>query len=124
MEKWLRKLAELLERNDKYDPWIDEVSIQEVLNTVKEEIEELNQAVEKKDMDNIKEELGDLLWTAFMVFLSVKKNFDIDGGEVIELLEQKMRSRKPYIFEGKKPTLDEAAKIWIKAKEKEAKKPQ
>ena len=124
MEKWLRKLAELLERNDKYDPWIDEVSVQEVLETVKEEIAELYQAVEKSDIENIKEELGDLLWTALLVVLSVKRNFDIDVEEAIELLEKKMRNRKPYIFEGIKPTLNEAVDIWIKAKEKEIKRPQ
>ncbi|MCD6450500.1 MAG: nucleotide pyrophosphohydrolase [Thermotogaceae bacterium] len=122
MEKWLKKLGELLERNDKYDPWIDEASVLEVLNTVREEIDELRQAVEKNDIDNVKEETGDLLWTAFLVVLSIKRKFKIDVEEVINLLEKKMKNRKPYIFEEKKPSLDDAVKIWIEAKKKEVKK--
>ena len=122
MEKWLKKLLELLERNDKYDPWIDEVNTQEVLNSVKEEIYELQQAIKNSDIENIKEEVGDLLWTALLVVLSIKRNFDIDIEEVVELLEEKMKNRKPYIFKGEKPTLDKAVEIWVKAKEKETKK--
>lgn len=118
MKTWARRIAEIIERNYDYDPWIESIDIEEALKEVEEEINEIREAISRKDRGNLKEEIGDLLWTSFIVFLTASKN-GFDPSEIVDMLEEKMRRRKPYIFESYKPSLEEAVRIWKDAKEKE-----
>ena len=118
MKDWTLKIIDMIERNYEYDPWIEAIDIEEALKEVEEEIAEIRKAISKDDMENLKEEVGDLLWTSFMVFLVASKKF-FEPSDIVEFLERKMKRRKPYIFESEKPTLEEAVKIWVEAKKKE-----
>ena len=118
MRDWARKIAEMIENNYEYDPWIEAIDVEEALREVEEEISEIREAISKNDMENLKEEIGDLLWTSFIVFLVASKKF-FDPSDIVNALERKMRGRKPYIFKSEKPSLEEAVRIWKEAKEKE-----
>ncbi len=121
MRDWTRRIAEMIEKNYEYDPWIESIDIEEALREVEEEIAEIREAISKKDQENLEEEVGDLLWTSFIVFLVVAKS-GFDPSRIVERLEKKMRRRKPYIFESQKPSLEKAVKIWKDAKKMEKKR--
>ncbi len=118
MRKWLEKLANMVERNYEYDPWIEAISVEEALEEVEEEISEIRKALENGDDENLKEEIGDLLWTTSLVFLVAVK-MGHDPNEIVSMLEEKMKRRKPYIFKSWKPSLKEAVRMWMEAKERE-----
>ncbi len=118
MRDWARKIAEMIEKNYEYDPWIESIDIEEALREVEEEIAEIREAISKRDLENLEEEVGDLLWTSFIVFLvAAKSGFDPSG--IVKKLEEKMKRRKPYIFKSRKPSLEEAVRIWKEAKREE-----
>jgi NTP pyrophosphatase (non-canonical NTP hydrolase) len=119
MNSWMLKLMDMIERNYLYDPWIDGIDLDVALKTVEEEIEEIRKAMKNEDRENLEEEIGDLLWTTFIVFLVALKK-GLNAEKIISKLEEKMRRRKPYIFENYKPTIDEAIRIWRKAKNEES----
>ena len=115
MREWARKIAEMIEKNYDYDPWIEEIDLEEALKEVEEEIEEIREAMKKGDDENLEEEIGDLVWTSFIVLLvAAKRGYDPE--RIVGKLEEKMKKRKPYIFSGFKPSLEEAVRIWREAK--------
>ncbi len=118
MEKWLKELMEMIQKNDEYDPWIDNVDLSEALKTVEEELQELKESLENDEMEGMVEEIGDLIWTAMLLILVAKRSMEIDPEDVVLRLKKKMKARKPYIFEGYKPSLGVARKIWKEAKER------
>ncbi len=118
MMDWAQKIAYMIRSNYIYDPWIENIDIEEALKEVEEEIAEIREAISKKDKENLREEIGDLLWTSFIVFLVASKKF-FNPSDIVDSLEKKMRRRKPYIFESNKPSLEEAIRIWKEAKERE-----
>ncbi len=118
MMDWAQKIAYMIRSNYIYDPWVENIDIEEALKEVEEEIAEIREAISKKDKENLREEIGDLLWTSFIVFLVASKRF-FNPSDIVDSLEKKMRRRKPYIFESNKPSLEEAIRIWKEAKERE-----
>ncbi len=112
MEDFLKLLFDLLERNEAYDPWLDVIDSHEAFEALKSEVSELEEALKEGDLKGVAEELGDVLWTAFITVVMVEREYGIKRSDVIEGLVEKMRKRKPYIFEGKKVDIEEAYRIW------------
>lgn len=90
-----------------------------------EESKEVKKAVEKKDMKNLEEELGDvLLQVVFHARIGKEnKTFDLNG--IIAGLNKKLIRRHPHVFgKYKVKTSEEVEAMWkkIKAGEKKAQK--
>lgn len=90
-----------------------------------EESKEVKKAVEKKDMKNLEEELGDvLLQVVFHARIGKEnKTFDLNG--IIAGLNKKLIRRHPHVFgKYKVKTAEEVEAMWkkIKAGEKKAQK--
>ena len=106
-------------------PWDREQTHETLLKYLKEESQELIEAVQKGDMENLAEELGDvLLQVLFHAQLAAERgDFDID--DVVNILRKKLIGRHPHVFEkGKKETLT-AAQVrarWADLKEPEKKR--
>ncbi|MDR1086852.1 MAG: hypothetical protein LBL16_01160 [Endomicrobium sp.] len=84
------------------------------------EVEEIKQAIENKDKENLEEELGDILMQVVFHAQIAKenKNFDITG--VIEKLNKKLVRRHPHIFGNYKvKDAKDIEVMWNKIKEKE-----
>jgi len=93
-----------------------------LLPYLKEESAEFISAVEKRDLHNMKEELGDiLLQVMFHSQLASKENkFDIE--DVIEVLIKKLKRRHPHVFgKVKVNSAEEIVSNWKKIKLKEKK---
>ncbi|MEK6916561.1 MAG: MazG nucleotide pyrophosphohydrolase domain-containing protein [Nanoarchaeota archaeon] len=112
--KLIRKSVEL-------DPWIKETGIEGYGDFMIEETNEVIEALKNNDVDNLKEELGDVLslWAIVCMLAEEEKLFDTE--EVIKKAIEKIRSRRPYVFEDREVSNEEAVKIWYAAKDKEKK---
>ena len=86
---------------------------------MREESEEFIQAIEKKDDENMKEELGDILLQVLMhaQIASEEGKFTID--DVIQGLYDKLHYRHPHVFGNvKAANADEALAVWKEMKRK------
>ncbi len=116
------KLVGLMEtlRGDEGCPWDRKQTVAEFKTFMLEEVYEIIEAIEKDDMANLKEELGDLLFHIVFIAQICREQGAFDIGEVIEAVYRKMYNRHPHVF--KKQVLDSPVEVkWeeIKRSEKE-----
>lgn len=105
--------------------WHREQTIQKWSRHVKEEAGEIGRAVRKKDWDNLREEIGDMMWDlAFLAEMANEQRlFSIHDS--IQSAHNKVVRRNPHVFAGAKiSSSKELQKIYneIKRKEKEMKR--
>ena len=106
-------------------PWDREQTFESLKKHLAEESQEVFDAIDKQDMENLCEELGDVL---FQVLINSQiaaeiKAFSID--DVVDGICRKMVRRHPHVFgDAKVQTAEEGTALWnyIKMQEK-AKKP-
>ena len=104
-------------------PWDRKQTHESLIKNLREESEELIAAIEKKDAENMKEELGDvLLQVLFHAQLAKEEGlFDID--DVIQALYDKLHYRHPHVFgDMKAGSAEEALAVWKEMKRKEKNK--
>lgn len=99
-----------------HDPWTKERGLAGYAEEVKEETDEVLQAIENDDTENLKEELGDVLldWIHTALLAEQEKGFTIK--EIIENVNEKLNRRKPYISEERTVSKSQAKQIWQDAK--------
>ncbi len=105
-------------------PWDRKQTLYSLKQNVIEEVFEFIDALDRKDIDNIKEELGDmLLHVVFHSVIAEEDNlFTID--DVLDGISDKLIRRHPHVFGSVKVNdVDEVLKNWdeIKAREKKEK---
>lgn len=118
----LCKLAEKL-RSKTGCPWDREQTILSMLKCVENEAKEVCDAIENGDHENLKEELGDVLFQIIMIAQIASEHgyFNID--EVINGISNKIISRHTWVFgKDKAKTPEEAIAMWKKNKAKEKNK--
>ena len=106
-------------------PWDRKQTHKSLLRYLKEESQEVCKAVNKKDFQNLKEELGDVLLQVLFhaQIASEAGRFGVD--DVVDTLAKKLVRRHPHVFgPGKKEklTADEVTRRWkiMKAQERAA----
>lgn len=105
-------------------PWDKEQTHESLEKCLRDECEEVIEAIEKKDDDNLCEELGDVLLQVVMhsQIAAEKGRFTLE--DVIDGVAKKMVRRHPHVFAGVKlETEEERLAMWnsIKKQEKEEK---
>lgn len=105
-------------------PWDKEQTHESLEKCLREECEEVIEAIEKKDDANLCEELGDVLLQVVMhsQIASEEGRFTLE--DVIDGVAKKMVRRHPHVFAGVKlETEEERLAMWnaIKRQEKEGK---
>jgi MazG family protein len=105
-------------------PW-DAKQTPETLKTyMLEEAYELVEALDSRQEDKIREELGDVLLHIVMISEMYRENDRFSLTEVIDDIRRKMIHRHPHVFgDQKAETLEDLSFIWEKAKEAEGKTP-
>ena len=117
--KDLKALAQKL-RSPLGCPWDRKQTIASMLKYIDEEVEEVRQAIENGDHDNLKEELGDVLFQIVMISQIAKENKYFDLDDVITNIYKKITSRHTWVFgKDKAKTPEEAVKMWKRNKKKE-----
>jgi len=114
-----QKLLDLVEklRAPNGCPWDRKQTIESLAKCVKEEADEVLEAIEKKDYENLKEEIGDLILTVSMITQIAKEEQKFDMEEVLNSVCKKMIERHTWVFgEDKAETAEEALEMWKRNK--------
>lgn len=104
-------------------PWDLKQNHLTLLKYLREESEEFITAVKKKDYENMKEELGDILLQVVFHSALAEREGKFSIREVVTTLNEKLIRRHPHVFKNrKKMTEEEVLKQWreIKKREKNA----
>jgi XTP/dITP diphosphohydrolase/tetrapyrrole methylase family protein/MazG family protein len=108
-------------------PWDQEQTHRSICDCLVEEVAELLQAIDREDVANLREELGDLLFHVAMHAQMAAEAGQFTFDDVAREVNEKMVRRHPHVF-GDGVKLGSSAAVvtqWeqIKLKEKGAKKP-
>ena len=102
-------------------PWDKKQTHETLIKCLRNETQELVEASEKKDDENMKEELGDVLLQVLMhsQIAAEEGKFTID--DVIQGLYDKLHRRHPHVFgdHAQAATPEEALALWKEMKQKE-----
>ena len=117
------RLLEIMNELREKCPWDREQTIDSLKTLTLEESYELLDAINDKNYDEIKNELGDLLLhiVFYSKIASEKSKFNFN--DVVETIIKKLIVRHPHVFDSKKNiSKQEVEKNWEKIKIKEGKK--
>ena len=106
-------------------PWDREQTFESLKKCLSDETQEVFQAIDNNDMENLCEELGDVLLQVILNSQIAKEEGRFTIDDVIAGLCRKMVRRHPHVFGGVKVnSVEEGTALWnqIKMQEK-AKKP-
>lgn len=102
------------------DVWVNQQTHQSLLPYLKEETQELIEAFENEDIDNIVEELGDVLMQVLYHTNLAEKTGYFSLEEVLETINKKLRRRHPHVFDGVEAnTIEEVDALWQRIKQEE-----
>ncbi len=102
-------------------PWDKKQTHESLIKNLREETEELIQAIEHKDAANMQEELGDVLLQVLMHSQIAAEEGLFTVEDVIQGLYDKLHRRHPHVFgdHAKATTAEEALAVWREMKQKE-----
>lgn len=103
-------------------PWDKEQTLESLMPKLGEECEEINLAIQKKDAQNLSEELGDTLFVLIMLIQIAQEKKLLTFGQVLRKIKQKIISRHSWVFgrhRGKITEVAEIKKQWHENKKRE-----
>jgi len=104
-------------RSENGCPWDKQQKIENCAEYILEETCEAIEAIEKKDINGLCEELGDILSQVFMISQIAKENSLFDISDVFDGIIQKLIFRHPHVFgEEKASNSEQVLKIWNRQK--------
>lgn len=114
------RLLEIMNRLRKECPWDKEQTIESLRHLTIEETYELSEAILENDINEIKNELGDLLLHIVFYSKIASENNDFDINDVINSLCEKLINRHPHIYKDiKLDTIEEVKENWELIKKRE-----
>jgi len=115
--KKLTKLAKRL-KSPTGCPWDRSQKIDDMALRIEEEGKEILKAFEKRDYENLKEELGDMLFNIVLTCQIAEEENKFSIKDVISDIDKKIRSRHTWVFgKDKAKTPEEALEMWRRNKE-------
>ena len=106
-------------------PWDRSRKLEDLKEDLLEEAEEVGEALDNKDDENLREEIGDLMFNIVLLATIAEEEGRFEFKDVLKDVANKIISRHTWVFgDDKVTTPEEALEIWAKnkAKEKELKK--
>lgn len=104
-------------------PWDREQTKEKLKWYLVEECYEVLDAIDKGSAENLKEELGDILFQIVFLAEISQEEGDFDMFDVVNSAREKMIRRHPHVFDGKSAKdSNEVKKIWWKIKKEEKSK--
>lgn len=103
-------------------PWDRKKTIENLLPDLLVEVKEVEEAIQKGDMKNLREELGDVLFNMVLLCVIAEEEGKFTMDEVLKGIAEKIVSRHTWVFgKDKASTPEEALALWGKNKSKEKK---
>jgi len=101
-------------------PWDKVQTFETLIPCIKEESDELVEAICEKEPASIREELGDILLHVVMLSLMAEEDDLFSIEDVMQDISAKMIRRHPHVFgNAKAETVQDVVDNWEKIKEKE-----
>ena len=127
LDKKFLKLVEIAKKlrcKDNGCPWDKKQTPETLVQHFREEADEMVTAIDNKDWENLKEELGDVLLHIILQcnIAEEKGRFNLEG--MLDEINAKLIRRHPHVFADKKASSpEEAIANWnaVKAEEKKSK---
>ena len=116
-----QKLIDLAKhlRSKKGCPWDRKQTIESLVEHFLNEAQEVKEAIEKKDYENVKEEIGDILFNLIMMVNIAEEDKLFTMKEVLEDVAKKIIERHTWVFgDDKVETAEEAIQKWKENKKK------
>ena len=115
-----RRLLEVMDELRAKCPWDKKQTFESLRANTIEETYELCDAIIKKDLNDIKKELGDVLLHIVFYSKIASENEDFDIADVCNSLCDKLIFRHPHVFgDGAAKTAGEVEQTWEQIKQKE-----
>ena len=83
-------------------PWDRKQTFNSIFPYTLEEVHEVGDAIDRGDMEDLKNELGDLLFQVIFFSQIAAENGDFTFNDVVESISNKMIRRHPHVFGNKK----------------------
>jgi tetrapyrrole methylase family protein/MazG family protein len=118
----LDEIISLLERlrSEKGCHWDREQTIQSLKRDLKEEYGEVLEAIDSGDTENLKEEIGDLIWVLLLMAQIASEERMFSARDVLKYTRDKIIRRHPHVFGNEKAeSAEDALRIFKEAKERE-----
>lgn len=93
----LHELARYL-RSEHGCPWDRSQGLRSILTYLREETEELEEAIEKHDAGGVSEEWGDVLFIVLMFAVIAEETGQMEAERAMRAVEHKMIRRHPHVF--------------------------
>ncbi|MEK6981670.1 MAG: MazG nucleotide pyrophosphohydrolase domain-containing protein [Candidatus Micrarchaeota archaeon] len=119
MKDSLNSLLEIVKKNVAVCEWCNTQTSDMHLVKLKEEITELELAIKNNDLENAKEEMGDVIWDALILAYIFEREAKFKAKDSVDNVIRKIYNRKPWLLKGEKVSREEAVRIWVEAKAKE-----
>jgi len=103
-------------------PWDKEQTPHSLVSYLLEETYEVIEAIDEKDWDGLKEELGDLMFHIIFQATIAKEDELFDISESIKNINEKLIRRHPHVFDKKNLINDKIKPSWELQKHKEKKR--
>ena len=122
IEKLLAIMSQLRDKDDGCE-WDKEQTFRSIAPYTIEEAYEVADAIEREDISDLKEELGDLLLQVVFLSQIAKEEELFSFDDVAKTISEKLVRRHPFVFSDKKNhSLDEQVNQWEETKQKERSK--
>ena len=103
-------------------PWDKSRQVSDLKEDLIEEAEEVAEAIDNKDDENLKEELGDLLFNIILLAVIAEEEGRFSMKGILDDIAEKIVRRHTWVFgDDKASTPEEALAIWAQNKAKEDK---
>ncbi len=110
-------------RSEKGCPWDRAQTLESYKKYIIEEVYELFDAIDRNNLEDISEELGDLFLNILLMATILKELGGTTIEEILKSLNKKLISRHPHVFgEASEYSLERAQERWFKEKRKKEKK--
>ena len=119
MKETVEELYKILKIDRNKSPWMKKVTLLDWMNHLQSEIEEVKEALEKNDLKNLHEELGDIFHVAMGSLVIAEDAHQADAKNIISDSVEKLKRRKPWIFTNEELTMEEEEQRWNEVKEEE-----
>ncbi|MGB3454905.1 MAG: nucleoside triphosphate pyrophosphohydrolase [Litorimonas sp.] len=103
-EERYARLKALMDRLREDCPWDREQSFETIAPYTIEEAYEVKDAIDRSDFDELKSELGDLLFQVLFHARMASEEGAFDLDDVVDTLVEKMVRRHPHVFDGGEKT--------------------
>ena len=96
MKEYFEELVDLSRMAVRCDPWVKQAGMRGYCRELKGEVDEVLEAIEKGDVDNLQEELGDLFLDLSRLCALAEDGVGIDTADILADALDKVKRRQPF----------------------------